>query len=56
MSQLASLPNLLTLARLLLAPFIFRAILDGRHRVALVLFACAALTVALYGILARHFR
>ena len=56
MSQLASLPNLLTIARLLLAPFIFRAILDGRHVVALVLFACAALTDGLDGILARRFR
>lgn len=55
MSQLASIPNLLTMARLLLAPFIFRAILDGRHATALVLFAGAALTDGLDGLLARRF-
>jgi cardiolipin synthase (CMP-forming) len=55
MSQLASIPNLLTLARLLLAPFVFRAITDGRHTAALVLFFCAALTDGLDGMLARRF-
>ena len=37
-----SLPNLLTLARLALAPFIFWAITGGRHRLALTLFAAVA--------------
>lgn len=55
MSPLASIPNLLTIARLLLAPFVFRAITGGRHTAALVLFACAALTDGLDGMLARRF-
>ena len=55
MSPLASIPNLLTIARLLLAPFVFRAITDGRHTAALVLFFCAALTDGLDGMLARRF-
>jgi len=55
MSQLASVPNLLTIARLLLAPFVFRAITHGRHNAALVLFACAAVTDGLDGMLARRF-
>ena len=55
MSQLATIPNLLTIARLLLAPFACRAILNGRHTAALVLFACAALTDGLDGMLARHY-
>jgi cardiolipin synthase (CMP-forming) len=55
MSQLASIPNLLTITRLLLAPFVFRAIADGRHTAALVLFFCAALTDGLDGMLARRF-
>src|SRR5690349_20248445 len=55
MNQLASIPNLLTIARLLLAPFVCRAILNGRHTAALALFACAALTDGLDGILARRF-
>ena len=55
MSRLASIPNLLTIARLLLAPFVFRAITDGRHTAALALFFCAALTDGLDGMLARRF-
>ena len=55
MSQLASIPNLLTITRLLLAPFVFRAIVDARPGVALTLFACAALTDGLDGMLARRF-
>lgn len=55
MNQLASIPNLLTIARLLLAPSVFRAITDGRHTAALVLFFCAALTDGLDGVLARRF-
>src|SRR5712664_1604183 len=53
MRALASIPNLLTIARLLLAPFIFAAIVNGRH--ALALFACASLTDGLDGLLARRF-
>jgi cardiolipin synthase len=55
MSQLANVPNLLTIARMLLAPFVCRAVLNGRHTAALVLFACAALTDGLDGMLARRF-
>jgi len=54
MSPLAILPNLLTIARLLLAPFVFRAITGARHTAALILFACAALTDGLDGMLARR--
>jgi cardiolipin synthase len=50
-----SLPNLLTFARLALAPFIFWAITAGRHRLALVLFVAAAFTDTLDGVLARRF-
>jgi cardiolipin synthase len=55
MRNFASIPNLLTIARLLLAPFIFTAIVNGRHICALALFACAALTDGLDGMLARRF-
>jgi len=55
MRNIAGVPNLLTMARLLLAPFIFAAIVNGRHALALALFACAALTDGLDGLLARHF-
>jgi cardiolipin synthase len=55
MRALASIPNLLTIARLLLAPFIFAAIVNGRHALALALFACASLTDGLDGLLARRF-
>ncbi|HUJ20140.1 MAG TPA: CDP-alcohol phosphatidyltransferase family protein [Bryobacteraceae bacterium] len=50
-----SIPNLLTIARLGLAPLIFWAITSGRHPLALILFACAALTDGLDGMLARRF-
>jgi len=50
-----NLPNLLTASRLLLAPFIFWAITVGRHELALALFALAALTDGLDGMLARRF-
>jgi len=55
MRKLASLPNLLTIARVLLAPFVFLAIVNGRHTSALILFACAAFTDGLDGMLARRF-
>src|SRR5712664_3457514 len=55
MRKLANIANLLTVARLLLAPFIFVAIVNGRHSSALVLFACAAFTDGIDGILARRF-
>ena len=55
MRAFATIPNLLTLARLLLAPFVFASILRGRPASALLFFACAALTDTLDGLLARRF-
>ena len=48
--------NLLTLLRLVLVPFVILAILDGRHTLALALFAGAAFTDVLDGAVARRFR
>jgi len=50
-----SVPNLLTLVRLLLVPFIIRAILNGQHLLALSVFGVAAVTDVLDGWAARHF-
>jgi|SRR5271157_347518 len=47
--------NLLTLLRLVLVPFVILAILDGRHTLALALFAVAAFTDVLDGAVARRF-
>jgi cardiolipin synthase (CMP-forming) len=49
-----TLPNLVTLARLLLAPFIVSAILNGRAFAALSLVAAASATDILDGYLARR--
>lgn len=46
---------LVTFLRLLLVPFVIQAILNGRHTLALALFACAAATDVLDGALARRF-
>jgi cardiolipin synthase len=54
MRTLANIPNLLTFTRLLLAPFVFTAIVSGHGQRALALFACAALTDGLDGLLARR--
>jgi cardiolipin synthase (CMP-forming) len=48
------LPNLLTVLRLVLVPFILAAILTGRYFPALVLFGAAALTDILDGAAARR--
>jgi cardiolipin synthase (CMP-forming) len=50
-----TLPNLFTLARLLLAPVIFCAILSRRAFAALCFLAVAAATDVIDGYLARHF-
>ena len=50
-----TLPNLFTLARLLLAPVIVSAIVHRRALAALSLFAVAAATDVIDGYLARHF-
>ena len=49
-----NLPNLLTLSRLALTPFVIMAILEGRHVQALALFAVAGVTDFLDGIAARR--
>jgi cardiolipin synthase (CMP-forming) len=53
MRKWLTLPNLLTLARLALAPFVIAAIMRQRHGAALLVFAIAAVTDALDGYLAR---
>ncbi|MCL4402668.1 MAG: CDP-alcohol phosphatidyltransferase family protein [Acidobacteria bacterium] len=50
-----TVPNVLTLCRLALAPFVIQALMNGRPRQALYLFAAAALTDGVDGYLARHF-
>jgi cardiolipin synthase (CMP-forming) len=50
-----TIPNLLTFARLLLAPFVVRAVLNGDHGLALALFGVAAATDGIDGALARRF-
>ncbi len=50
-----NLPNLLTLARILLTPFIVWAILSGYPDHALILMVTAGLTDMLDGFIAKHF-
>jgi cardiolipin synthase len=52
-SQLKSMPNLLTLLRLVFIPFIATAIMEGHFRFALALFVLAGITDGLDGLLAR---
>jgi cardiolipin synthase len=53
LSLVRTAPNLLTLLRICLAPFLVAAILEGRFALSFVLFAAAGLTDALDGTLAR---
>jgi cardiolipin synthase (CMP-forming) len=53
LSQFRAAPNLLTLLRLFIIPFLVIEILDGEYRVAFALFLLAGLTDALDGLLAR---
>lgn len=53
LNPLRSAPNLLTLLRICLAPFLVVAILEGHFRLSFVLFLVAGLTDALDGALAR---
>ena len=46
-------PNLLTLSRICLAPFLVAAVLEGKFVVSFILFIVAGLTDALDGTLAR---
>ena len=55
MTRPVNAANLLTLLRLVLVPFVILAILDGRHTLALALFAGAAFTDILDGAVARRF-
>jgi len=48
-----SAPNLLTLVRICIAPFLVAAILEGHFELSLILFVAAGLTDALDGTLAR---
>jgi cardiolipin synthase len=48
-----SAPNLLTLMRICLAPFLMAAILEGHYQLSFILFVAAGLTDALDGALAR---
>src|SRR5688572_17942986 len=54
-SQLLTLPNLLTLLRLLLVPVFVMAALRQAHTIAFVVFVTAAVTDALDGWIARKF-
>lgn len=53
LSQLAAVPNLLTMLRLFVLPFLIIEILDGRWQVAFVLLWIAGVTDGLDGLLAR---
>ena len=55
MKRSVNAANLLTLVRLALVPLVVLAILDGRHTLALALFAGAAFTDVLDGAVARRF-
>lgn len=52
-NPLSTAPNLLTVIRICLAPFLVAAILENRFAVAFTLFVIAGLTDALDGVLAR---
>jgi cardiolipin synthase len=52
-NPLQTTPNLLTLLRICLAPFLVAAILEGHYLLSFVLFIVAGLTDALDGMLAR---
>jgi cardiolipin synthase len=53
LNRFRTAPNLLTLARICLAPFLVAAILEGRFALSFYLFLAAGLTDALDGTLAR---
>ncbi len=56
LNRFRTAPNLLTLLRICLAPFLVAAILDGNYALGFGLFAAAGLTDALDGLLARLLR
>ncbi len=55
MPRWLNIPNLFTLLRLALVPFVIQSILNGQHFEALALFAAAAATDLMDGAAARHF-
>ena len=55
MPRWINLPNGFTALRLVLVPFVIQAILQGRHVLALALFAAAAVTDVIDGAAARRF-
>ena len=55
MPRWINVPNMFTLLRLVLVPFVIEAILGGRHVLALSLFAVAGFTDILDGAAARRF-
>jgi cardiolipin synthase len=56
LNRFRTAPNLLTLARICLAPFLVAAILEGRFALSFYLFLAAGLTDALDGTLARSLK
>ncbi|MBK9169756.1 MAG: CDP-diacylglycerol--glycerol-3-phosphate 3-phosphatidyltransferase [Bryobacterales bacterium] len=54
MARVLNIANLLTGVRLLLVPVLLGFVVAGRHRAALAIFVCAAVTDALDGWVARH--
>ncbi len=56
LNPLRSAPNLLTLMRICMAPFLVAAILEGHYLLSFSLFVAAGLTDALDGLLARALR
>ena len=56
MNRFRTAPNLLTLARICMAPFLVAAILEGRFELSFYLFLAAGLTDALDGTLARSLK
>jgi cardiolipin synthase len=56
LSQFRAAPNLLTLMRLFIIPFLVIAILDGRYGLSFALFILAGISDALDGLLARWLR
>lgn len=54
--MISQLPNLLTAARLLAAPYIFYLLWTNRFRAALALFAMAGITDVLDGYIARRYK
>ncbi len=56
LNPLRSAPNILTLLRICLAPFLVAAVLDNRYRAGFAMFIVAGLSDALDGLLARKLK